>query len=366
LTTLFGHLGRSDPDREARGVLALETAIARALWTQAESRDPTRANRRITLRELASEMPGFDWDAWATPQGISASGAIILTQPSFFKGFAALVPATPIDTWRAWLRARYVTATAPNLSDSFSDARFEFFGRFLTGQQAPRPRWRRGVAMASGYLPDAVGRLYVERHLSRAATRQAEVLAAHVRAAFREAIADAAWLSPPARRDALYKLARLRIHVGTPGAWRDTRGLVIRADDLFGNVQRGRAFEHRQQLARAAGRNDPRHWPIPAQAVAAVHSPATGEIFVPAGMLQPPVFDPDGDAALNYGALGAIIGHELSHAFDARGRHVDGDLASRDWWTSADEQAFLDFAATARRAGRRLARLRRGIGGAGP
>jgi putative endopeptidase len=345
LATIFRLVGRPEPDAEARDLLALETRLARLQWTAVESRDPSRANVRYTLRQLGREMPGFDWDAWARPQGIDGLGGIVLAQPSFFKAFAALVPGTPIETWRAWLRARHVTAMAPYLPDPFSDARFEFFGRFLTGQETPRPRWRRGVALVSSHLADLIGRPYVERHLSRASKAGAQAVAAQVRAAFREAIAEARWLSPAARRDALYKLSRLRIRIGQPDAWRDYRGLAIRSDDLLGNIQRARRFEHQQQLARAAGHHDPRYWPVPAHSAAAVTSPATGEVFVPAGALQPPFFDPDGDDALNYGALGAIIGHELNHAFDARGRHIDGDGEVRDWWTSADEQAFAAIAA---------------------
>jgi putative endopeptidase len=344
LATLFRLLEREDPWTEAREVLALEAALACAHLTAADGGRATTTPARYTFRQLAREMFGFDWAAWGRPQGLTAAGSVVFAQPSFFKSFAALVPTVPIETWQAWLRARYVTAQAHYVSDPISDARFEFFGRFLTGQDEPRARWRRGVGMVSVYLADAVGPLYVQRHFPASSRTRVEAIAEDVRTAFREAIAEASWLSSPARRDALYKLGRLRIHVGYPDAWRDYRALVVKPDDLAGNVRRWRQFEHREQLARALGREDPRHWPVAAHSVAAVHVTARNEIILPAGLLQPPFFDPAADDAVNYGAIGGVIGHELSHAFDIRGRHFDGDGVTRDWWTPADEQAVLAFA----------------------
>lgn len=344
LATLFRLLEREEAEGEARAVLALETELARAQWVRADSRDPVKTANRYTFRELARDMPGFDWDAWGRPQGLTAGGSVVLAQPSFFTAFAALVPVTPLETWQAWLRARYVTAVASYVSDPFGDARFEFFGRFLTGQEVPRRRWRRGVALAGGYLPDAVGRLYVERHFPRASKARVERIAAHVRAAFHEAIGGAAWLSPPAAREARRKLSRLRIRVGYPEGWRDYRDLVVKPDDLLGNVQRAQHFENQQALVRTTRGDDPRHWPVPAHSVNAAYSPATNEIVLPAGLLRPPIFDAGADDAVNYGAIGGIIGHELSHAFDARGRHFDAGGARRDWWTPADARAFVGLA----------------------
>jgi putative endopeptidase len=345
LATLFRLLEREDPWTEAREVLALESALACAHLTAGDGGRATTIPARYTFRQLTREMSGFDWVAWGRPQGLTAAGSVVFAQPSFFKAFAALVPTVPIEIWQAWLRARYVTAMAHYVSDPVSDARFEFFGRFLTGQDEPRARWRRGVGMVGGYLADAVGPLYVRRHFPASSRKRVDAIAEDVRAAFREAIAEASWLSSPARRDALYKLRRLRIHVGHPDAWRDYRALVVRPDDLAGNVQRWQQFEHREQLARARGREDPRYWPVAVHSVAAVHVTARNAIILPAGLLQPPFFDPAADDAVNYGAIGGVIGHELSHAFDVRGRHFDGDGVTRDWWTPADEQAILGIAA---------------------
>jgi predicted metalloendopeptidase len=341
LATLFRLLGRPNPEGDAAVVLALETELARAQWSAEESRDGTRTANRFTFMRLAREMPGFDWWSWGDPQGLTMAGAVILMQPSFFKAFAALVPVVPLETWRLWLTARYVTFASPYVGNAFGDARFEFFGRFLTGQQAPRPRWKRGVGMVSGYLGDAVGRLYVERHFPDASKRRAEALVEGIRVAFREALSEAAWLEPATRRAGLDKLERLRFRVGYPEEWRRYNGLKVRPDDLLGNIMRAQQFEHRLQMQRANGRQDPRHWPVTAQSVNAFYNPSANEIVLPAALLQPPFFDPSGDEAANYGAVGGIVGHELAHAFDLRGRRFDARGAERDWWRAPDEQAFV-------------------------
>ena len=341
LTTLFRLIERPDPAADAAAILALETELARAHVTAAESRDLSKRASRFTFAQLSREMPGFDWEAWGTPQGMTRGGAVMLAQPSFFKAFAALVPAVALDTWKLWLAARYMTFASPFVSDAFGDARFEFFGRILTGQQEPRPRWKRGVGLVNGYLGDSAGRLYVEKHFPPSSRTRVEALVSRVRAAFKEAIADAEWMTPAARRAAIDKLSALKVRVGYPDAWRDYRGLVVKPDDLLGNVQRAQLHVHSIQMARAAAADDPRQWPVGAQTVNAYYSPATNEIVLPAGILQPPFFDADADDAVNYGAIGGVVGHELAHGFDLQGRRFDGTGAARDWWKPEDEQAFV-------------------------
>ena len=345
LSTIFRLLDHPDPAGAAASVFELERELARVQWSVQQSREPGRTPRRLTFLELERDFPGFDWWAWGEPQGLTTTRGVILLQPSFFKAFAALVPATPLETWRLWLTVRYVTYAAPYVSNAFGDARFEFFGRFLTGQQAPRPRWRRGVGMVNAYLGDAVGRLYVERHFPAASRRRAEALVSSVRIAFAGALEAAAWLEPETRRAALDKLSRLRTRIGYPDKWRGYGGLEVKRDDLLGNLQRAQQFEHRAQSVRAAGRQDPRHWPVTAQSVNAFYSAAGNEIVLPAAILQPPFFDPAGDDAGNYGAIGAIVGHELAHGFDLRGRRFDAYGAERDWWRTSDERAFVERAA---------------------
>jgi predicted metalloendopeptidase len=284
-------------------------------------------------------MPGFDWMAWAKPQGIDRSPAVILAQPTFFKAFAAMVPDVPIATWRAWLVSRYVTAAAPYLSKPFDEARFDFFGSVLTGQELPRTRWKRGVSMVNGYLGDAIGKLYVEKHFPPEARVRVQKMLANVIEAYRDALREAPWMSPQARREALEKLSAISTGVGYPARWRDYSGLAIAPGDLLGNWQRALKFESQARLGNLAGTAGS-EWALPPQTVNAYYSASTNEMVIPAAILQPPLFDLHADDAVNYGAAGALIGHEIGHAFDDRGRRFDGAGAVRDWWTEADAEGY--------------------------
>jgi predicted metalloendopeptidase len=337
LERIFRLTRRADPAKDAEDVLALEVALARIQLGTDESR--TADPQRVPLPRLEREMPGFGWLAWARPQGIDRAAAVIFEHPAFFRRFAALVPEIPLSTWKAWLAARVITQAAPFLNNALADARFEFFGRVLSGQEAPIVRWKWAVGLVNGYLGDAIGRLYVEQHFPPEAKARVETIAAAVIAAFREAVGKSSWMSDGARREALRKLGSLRARVGYPSVWRDYRGLVIQPDDLVGNVRRAQQFENEYRLVRI-GRVDRGEWVMSPQSVNAYYAPALNEIVLPAGLLQPPLFAPDADDAVNFGAIGAVIGHEVSHALDERGRSYDADGAVRDWWTAQDEQEF--------------------------
>ena len=339
LEHIFTLIGRTAPADDARAVLALETELARIQWTEADSRNPDTTYVRFTLRQLAVDMPGFDWAAWARPQGIDRSPAVILAQPSFFKAFAAMVPTVPLGTWQAWLVSRYVTAAAPYVSKAFDNARFDFFGSVLTGQALPRTRWKRGVSMVNGYLGDALGKLYVEKHFPQTARARVQKILASVIEAYREALRDASWMSPQARRDALDKLSALSTGVGYPARWHDYSALVIKPDDLLGNWQRALKFEGQVRLGNVAGAAGG-EWAQPPQTINAYYSAAANEMVVPAAILQPPLFDPGADDAVNYGAAGSVLGHEIGHAFDDRGRRFDAAGAVRDWWTDQDAAGY--------------------------
>jgi predicted metalloendopeptidase len=336
LRRLFELTSREKPAEDARDVLAFETAIARLQWP-----DSPGADARVTLRQLPTDMPGFDWTAWAKPQGIDRAPAVIFAEAPFFREFAALVPQVPLPTLKAWLASRYITAAAPFLSRAFDTARFDFFGTVLTGQQRPRARNRRGVTMVSGYLGDAIGKLYVERHFSSAARQRVQAILANVVEAYRGALRESDWLSPVAKREALEKLSALSTGVGYPERWRDYRALVVKPDDLAGNWLRALTFEGQYRLSNPAGTAGG-EWVMPPQTVNAYYSAAMNEITLPAAVLQPPVFDVDADDAVNYGAAGSLIGHEIGHAFDDRGRRFDGAGNVRDWWTPADAERFAE------------------------
>jgi predicted metalloendopeptidase len=343
LTTIFTLTGRAAPSADAAAVVALEHDLAAIEWTETDSRDPAKTSSRFSLGELGAKMPGFDWIAWAKPQGLDRAQGLILSQPSFFKAFAAMVPARPMETWRAWLTARYVTALAPYLSRPFSDARFVFFGRVLSGQTDIRVAWKRGVGLVNAFMGDAIGTLYVERHFSAAERRRAERLVATIVEAYRRSIRHLDWMSDATRQGALDKLTHLGMNVGYPDVWRDYTGLVVKPDDLVGNLTRARLFDNDHRMSRlrdADAGPAAAEWLITPQTVNAYYNPALNEIVLPAAMLQPPLFTPGADDAVNYGAIGAVIGHEIGHGFDGLGRMFDASGAARDWWTPADERAF--------------------------
>ena len=317
LTTIFELTGRRDPSGEAREVLAFETALAHAHQARVDALEGHTPSERAALRDLMRSMPGFDWVAWGRAQGIDHDADILLAQPSFFKAFAAAVGRTSIETLRAWLASRHITAAAPFLSSPFAMARFDFFGRTLSGQTDPIPQWKRAVSLVSGYLGDALGKLYVERRFPPDAKARVERLVANMIDATRQAIQDAGWMAPDMRDAALDKLAAIVTKVGYPERWRDYSGLVIKADDLVGNIERAQWFDNVYRLTRVTRDLERGEWLMPPQTINAYYSPGLNEIVVPAAMLQPPLFQLDADDAVNYGAIGAVIGHELGHGFDA-------------------------------------------------
>jgi putative endopeptidase len=329
LTKLFALSGRTDPPADARALLAFETALAAA-------HDPAGVESRGQLRRFGDTMPGFDWNAWAMPQGIDRAGVIVLAQPSFFKTFAATIAATPIETLKLWLTARYLTAVAPYLDHSFGRARFELFGRLLTGQQVQIERWRRGVSLVNTYLGDALGRRYVEQHFPAASKQRVRKIVDTIVRAYRDALATSDWLSAAAKTEATRKLDRLTVRIGYPDAWRNYAGLEIRRGDLLGNVDRGRQHDTAFRQSFGRGQTDSRYWLLTPQTVNASYAAAANELVVPAAILQPPFFDVRAEDAVNYGAIGAIVAHEIGHALDDRGRFFDASGRVRDWWQAAD------------------------------
>jgi len=341
LTTIFSLIGRTDAASAARQVLSLETALVRSQLTPLESREALKAVRRTTLSELATTMPGFDWKAWAKPQGIDRASNIVLLQPSFFKQFSVLVPAISIDAWKAWLTARFVFHVTPYLSRPFVEARFDLFGRLLSGQPEIGARWKGGVGMVNTYLGDAIGQLYVEKHFPPRAKARAEQIVSTVIKAYRQTVSETTWLTRETRTEAMWKLSRIKPLVGFPDRWRDYSGLAIARDDLVGNWKRATAYANSDRMTRIRGAGDPGGWLVNTQAMNAYYNPATNDIVLTAAMLQPPHFDVDADDAVNYGALGATVGHEISHAFDERGRRFDASGDLRTWWTPAEEREYV-------------------------
>jgi putative endopeptidase len=342
LETIFRLASRPQPGADAAAVLALETALARHQVPVAQAASLTGAES-FALKDLQKEIIGFDWTAWARPQGMEIASKIVLTHPEFFRAFAVQVADAPLETWKALLAARYITAASIYISRGFADARFEFFGRVLTGQQLPRDRWKRGVSLVSGFLGDAVGRLYVEKHFPESSRDRVRRMVRHILAAFRDAVDEAEWMTPDARAEARRKLENVRARVGYPDRWRQYTGLRIKADDLLGNVERGQQFENRFRMNRVR-RPSRGFWTVTPQTVNAFYLPALNEITLPAAILQPPLFNPEAEDAVNYGAIGALIGHEIGHAFDLRGRQFNAWGRMQDWWTPRDVAQFASRA----------------------
>jgi len=340
LEKIFTLAGRASAAADAKAVLALETELARAQWTNVENRDAVKTHNRYTVAKLRDEAPGFDWNAWAAPQGIGKASDWVIAQPSFFKSFAAMVPKTPLATWKAWMAGQLITQNAQLLSKPFAEAQISFFGTTLTGQQVQRDRWKRGVQLINGTVGEALGQLYVGQHFPPAAKARMERMIANLVEAYRQSITTLDWMTPATRQAALAKLAKFTSKVGYPNKWRDYSGLKVVAGDLVGSVERARVFEAEYQIAKLGKPVDRQDWLMTPQTVNAYYNPPTNEIVFPAAILQPPFFDVTADDAANYGAIGAFIGHEIGHGFDDQGRRYDGDGRLRDWWSPVDETEF--------------------------
>jgi len=340
LENIFTLSGRPRAREDAKAVFALETELAKIQWTQVESRDAVKTYNKMAVTKIVADFPGFDWAGWAKPQGIDKASEWVIAQPSFFKGFAAMVPATPIETWKAWLAAQYITQKAPLLSQDFQNAAFEFFGKTLSGQQVQRLRWKRGVQLLNGSMGEALGQLYVAKHYPAAARARRETMIANLLEAYKQSITALDWMTPETKKEALAKLATFRPKIGNPPKWKDYSKLAVKPDDLVGNSERATQLENEYQVSKLYKPVDKDEWLMTPQTINAYYNPVKNEIVFPAAILQAPFFDVTAEDAVNYGAIGAVIGHEIGHGFDDQGRRYDGSGKLRDWWKPADETEF--------------------------
>ncbi len=333
--------GFGDAAPAAEAIVALETRLARAQWTRVESRDAVKRYNPFATAELPRLAPGYDWPRYLGEAGIAAKAdRVIVSQPSYLTGFAHELDATSLEDWKRYFRWRVVEAFAPYLSRDFADESFAFTGTVLAGVPQNRPRWQRGIALTEEALGQALGKLYVARHFPPRHKARMEALVANLLAAYRESIDRLEWMSPQTRREAQAKLALFVPNIGYPSRWRDYSRLAIARDDLVGNVRRANAFEYERNLAKLGKPIDRTEWHMSPQTVNAYYNVELNEIVFPAAILQPPFFDAAADDAANYGAIGAVIGHEISHGFDDQGSRYDGKGALRDWWTRQDHAQF--------------------------
>jgi len=334
--------GLDDAAARAERVIALETALAGHHWDKVRNRDAQATYNLSTWDEWAGRAAGVDLSAWRDGYGVPASALaeVVLRQPDFTAGLAAELTGRDLDDWRDWLRMAIIRSMAPYLSSAFVDENFAFYGRTLTGAPELRARWKRGVALVERAMGEAVGAVYVERHFRPEAKAAMDDLVANLVEAYRQSIETLEWMTPDTRARALDKLAKFTPKIGYPDRWRDYSTLPIAADDLLANVQAAGEFEFQRELGKIGSPIDRDEWFMTPQTVNAYYNPGFNEIVFPAAILQFPFFDAARDAAANYGAIGAVIGHEIGHGFDDQGSRFDGDGRLHDWWTEKDRAAF--------------------------
>ncbi len=334
--------GLPDGAANARAILDLETAIARAQWTRVQNRNPEATYNPRSVAELASAHPNLHLPHLLAGWGVGVD-SVIVGQPSFLAAADSLLGAVPLSTWKAWATARTISDAAGYLPAAFSDARFDFYGRQLSGQQVQQARWKRAVDITEGMFGESVGRIYVARHYPAAAAARMNALIENLREAFRASIGELTWMGEATRAEALRKLSTYTYKIGHPSDWEAYEGLEARPDDLVGNVRRAAAWRHADSVRRLGEAPDRTRWGMTPQTVNAYYSAAFNEIVFPAAILQPPFFNIEADDAINYGGIGAVIGHEFSHGFDDQGSQFDADGNLRSWWTPDDRAAFVEI-----------------------
>lgn len=334
--------GLPDATGAAERIMALETRLAAGHWDRVRNRDVTATYNKVDRAGLEALTPGFDWAAWLSNAGVpeSAFAQLVVRQPEYLTAAAAALQEIDLEQWKEWLSWRIVHTAAPLLSKAFVDENFDFFGKTLTGAPELRERWKRGLGVVDSALGEAVGQLYVAEHFPPAAKARMVELVANLVEAYRQRIEALDWMGSETRQRALDKLGTFTPKIGYPDKWKDYSGLEIKADDLVGNVRRSVAVETARDLAKLGQPIDKTEWLMTPQTVNAYYNPRMNEIVFPAAILHPPFFDLDADDAVNYGSIGAVIGHEIGHGFDDQGSKYDGAGNLLDWWTDEDRVAF--------------------------
>jgi putative endopeptidase len=328
--------GHRNAKKEADSILALETEIARLHWELARRRDRNATYNLLTVAALESEVPDYPWAASLASAELQDVKEVVVAEMSAMEPLARLFKATPVSTWRSYLAYQYLTSEASVLPKAFDQENFEFYDRVLNGQPRQRPRWKRAVQATNTALGEAIGQLYVARYFPPEAKVSVEELVGNLRKAYANHISSVSWMTPDTKKVALEKLAAFRAKIGYPNKWRDYSLFEVKPGDAFGNFERLSVFEWRREAARLNQPTDRDEWEMTPQEVNAYYNPVFNEVVFPAAILQPPFFDPKADPAVNYGAIGAVIGHEMSHGFDDEGSKSDARGVLRSWWQAED------------------------------
>ena len=325
---------------EANTVMALETRLAKSSMTQVEQRDPNAVYHKLSLTELNALTPGYSWDRYFAAIGIAEPGDINVGQPEFFKEVGKMMATISLNDWQTYLRWQLINATASKLSSPFVNEDFHFSGTILGGAKELRPRWKRVLQATDSDLGEALGQLYVAKAFSPEAKARAQTMIANLKAALRDRLTTLDWISEDTRKQALRKLDAIMVKVGYPDKWRDYSGLAVDGGSYVQNDLQASEFEFERNLKKIGKPIDRSEWGISTPTVDAYYNPNFNEIVFPAGILQPPFFDSKADDATNYGAIGSVIGHELTHGFDDQGRQFDADGNLKNWWTAEDEKNY--------------------------
>ena len=340
IAAMFTQAGFGVARARAEAVYGLEKAMAQVQWSGVQNRDPVKTYNPQAPAALAAAAPGLDWAAFLAAAGAGGEKRLDVAQPTAFAGMSKLVTTQPLAVWKDYLALRTLKARAPVLAKAFVDENFAFNGTVLSGQQENQARWKRGVNGVNNTMGEAVGKLYVDKYFTADAKGKIDELVRNLLAAMGKRIDTADWMSAATKTEARAKLASFNPKIGYPDTWKDYSKLQVVAGDAVGNLDRANAFAYDRDLAKLGGPLDRGEWFMAPTVVNAYYNPPMNEIVFPAAILQPPFFDPQADPAVNYGGIGAVIGHEISHGFDDQGRQYDAKGVLRDWWTTEDGKAF--------------------------
>lgn len=340
IENMFRLSGLEGGQQAAATIMAIETKLASFHWSRVESRDSAKRYNKFKVAELSTLANRFNWQAYLAAQGATEQPDLIVNQPSFVEGFGDLFAETSLADWQTYLTFHTLSAFASALTTDIDNENFDFYATQLSGRNEQRPLWKRGVAVVNRNLGEVIGKVYVSRHFTPEAKSRMNQLVENLRAAYGKSITELEWMSATTKNAAQVKLAAFDPKIGYPDKWRDYSALAIKADDLVGNMIRSGNNQHQQQIAKLGKAIDKQEWAMTPQTVNAYYNPTKNEIVFPAAILQPPFFNLAADDAVNYGGIGAVIGHEMGHGFDDQGSKYDGDGNLRNWWTPADLAAF--------------------------
>ncbi|MES2988222.1 MAG: M13 family metallopeptidase [Pseudomonadota bacterium] len=334
--------GIPDAAAKADAIVALETALAKKHWSPEESRNIAKLNDPQTIAGLEAKAPEFDWEPMLKKAGIDKAATIIMGNNTALTEIGKIMVATPLQTWKDWMAFQFISGNANYLPKAFDDTRFDFYSKTLSGVQVKRERWKRGIQLVNGALGESVGSIYVSKHYPPASSKQMAELIENLRGAYQQRIEGAPWMDDATRKAALVKLAAFEPRIGHPDKYIDYSSLAVNRNDALGNAMRSAEFQHQLQLQRFPKPVDRALWNMTPQTVNAYYNPLANQITFPAAILQPPYFDPNADPAVNYGAIGAIIGHEMGHGFDDQGSQFGPTGKFENWWTDAAKAAFAE------------------------